>query len=295
MSFTLRPGAGVAVLAPAGPCAGEAFGAGLRAVASRYTVVRDCSDRQAPPPDLPFLAADDRTRLTHLRRAIEDPRVEAIFCVRGGYGTMRLLRWLPAASLRAAPKPIIGFSDITALLAWANVQGVAAVHGPVLSQVHNLPRHDMDALFGLLEGRPPSPLRGLEPLTRGRARGPLMGGNLTVLCHLLGTPYLPDPTGRILLLEEVNEPPYRIDRMLTHLGLAGVLDRVAGVLVGELSGCDARGPGTVDGVLRDRLGRLDVPVLTGAPVGHGARNLALPLGVPVALSADQGSLTVGTA
>jgi muramoyltetrapeptide carboxypeptidase len=159
-----------------------------------------------------------------------------------------------------------------------------------------LPAEDHQALFALLESPEPRVLlSGLSALGPGSAQGPLLGGNLEVLSRLLGTPYLPDLDGAILFLEEVGERPYRVDRLLTHLGLAGVWDRVAGVLVGDLVSCEEPADSRIaspsaEAVVKERLGRLDMPVVLGAPVGHGSRNLALPYGVRVRLDAQAGTL-----
>ncbi|HEY5284901.1 MAG TPA: LD-carboxypeptidase, partial [Polyangia bacterium] len=192
--------------------------------------------------------------------------------------------------------PIVGFSDGTVLLALAAQAGIASVHGPVVTQLGRLPEEDRMALFSLLESAEPGPLlAGLETLRPGNASGPLLGGNLEVFSRLLGTPLLPDLDGAILFLEDVGERPYRIDRLLTHLELAGVFARVAGVVVGDLVACEepsgsrVSSPSAIE-VVRERLGRLRIPVALGARVGHGERNVALPYGVEVFLDAQAGTL-----
>lgn len=286
------------MVAPAGPLPAGAHGAGLDILESRYRVVHlGCpvpgrSAGTAPP----YLAADDRTRAGWINDALRNPAVEAVFCARGGYGVMRILNDLDGEALCRRPRPMVGFSDCTALHAWAAGLGVASIHGPVLTQLEALPRAHVEGLFALLEGRRLPRLRGLTTIAAGSARGPLFGGNLALLAHLCGTGWLPEPDGRILLLEEVNEPPYSIDRMLTQLELSGYLERLAGIVVGQLHRCDhdqgvppvpARG---ID-VVHERLARLGVPCAAGAPVGHGHANIALPLGSPAALlDADAGTL-----
>src|SRR5204863_6618808 len=142
---------------------------------------------------------------------------------RGGYGAMRLLPHLDPELLRANPKPIVGFSDATALLAFAARAGVAAVHGPVITQLARLPEEDRAGLFGLLERPGPGLLcSGLDAPVPGRVQGPLVGGNLEVFSRLLGTPHLPDLVGAVLFFEDLGERPYRVDRLITHLDLAGV-------------------------------------------------------------------------
>ncbi len=271
----------------------DRYRAGLAILAARYTIVHDYQPA-APDGPLPYLAGDDEARAGALDAALRDERVEAIFCARGGYGSSRLLGRLDGEALRRRRPLLVGFSDVTALHCWAARLGVPSVHGPVVSQLARLPEEDRAALFALLEGEAPA-LSGLECLVPGTASGPLLGGNLTLLAHLCGTPQQPDLHGRLLLLEEVGEAPYRIDRLLTQLELAGVLDGVAGVVVGELTGCDAAAERHLPAhdaraVVACRLGALGVPTVLGAPVGHGARNVALPLGVPAHLDASAGAL-----
>lgn len=287
------------MVSPAGPCAPELYLAGSSILASRYRVVHGAQHPGPADDQLPFLAASDQRRAAAVNQALNDPAVEAIFFARGGYGCSRLLDVLDQDALQRRRLPMVGFSDITALHAWATCSGVPSIHGPMLSQLPRLPEPQLEQLWALVEGQAVPPVRRLEALAGGRARGPLFGGNLTLLAHLCGTRWLPDLSGRILLLEEVGEVPYRVDRSLTQLQLAGVLPRLAGVVVGDLLGCEPdlepqQLPGAgARAVLLDRLGSLGVPVVLGAPVGHGDRNLALPLGAQVTLDADAGTLEVG--
>jgi len=227
-----------------------------------------------------YLAGNDDRREQELARALSDPACRAVFCARGGYGLLRILDRLGALG----DKPVVGFSDVTALHAWLYGRGLASVHGPNVGGLGQFARDA--ALFSLLEDTaPPPPLAGLRPIARGEAQGRLVGGNLSLLSHLCGTPYMPDLKGAVLLIEDCNEQPYRIDRMLTQLRLAGVLARLCGVACGEFTDC-----GDADAVLAERLGDLGIPVVAGLPVGHGERNQALPHGTRVRLSADDGSL-----
>jgi muramoyltetrapeptide carboxypeptidase len=233
-----------------------------------------------------YLAGDDQRRIDELNGLLRDPDVRAIACARGGYGIMRILPHLDAGALRADPKPIIGFSDVTALLMWAWSQaGVRGVHGPVVAHLGELGSDDHARLFEVLE-HPDAPLQ-LEATSIGAAGpvcGPLIGGNLSLLSHLVGTPYLPDLRGAVLLVEDIGERPYAIDRYLTHLGLAGVLSGLAGVLVGELVRCDeSHGPSALD-VIGERLSNYQLSGRAGAPVGHGTRNRAFTLGTMVDLA-----------
>jgi muramoyltetrapeptide carboxypeptidase len=243
-----------------------------------------------------FLAGPDEARLAELVEALRDPEARAVVMARGGYGLLRLLPHLDPNLLRQHPKPIVGFSDGTALLAFAARAGVASVHGPVVTQLARLPEEDRVGLFGLLEGPGPGLLcSDLESPVPGRVRGPLVGGNLEVFSRLLGTPFLPDLVGAVLFLEDLGERPYRVDRIITHLDLAGVFAAVSAVVVGDFSGCKEPDGSKVDSppveeVLLERLGRLAIPVAFGAPIGHGQRNVALPYGTLVELDTRHGTL-----
>lgn len=286
----LRPGDAVAVVAPAGPVPEARLEAGLRLLAARYRVVHS--------PGLlsrdGYLAGDDGRRLAELRWALSDPSVRAVFCARGGYGVTRLLSALLAADpSELPPRPLVGFSDITALHALCARARRPCVHGPVVTQLGDLPTEDHAALFALLESpAPPPPLAALTTLLPGApVTGRLLGGNLEVLSRLAGTALsdsLRPGEPVLLLLEEVGERPYRIDRSLTQMLQAGMLRDVVGVVLGDLVRCEEPPHSTVDSpsalaVLRERLATLGIPVAYGAPLGHGSRNRAVPLGALVTL------------
>jgi len=289
----LSPRDVVRIVAPSGPVPRERFTAGAARLADRYRLRYDPAVLFEADG---FLAGSDEHRLAALGTALADPEAKAIVMARGGYGLLRLLPFVDLAALRQHPKVLVGFSDGTPLLAaWARA-GVASIHGPVVTQLPNLPAGDLDALFGMLEGPGPGiVLDGLLTITPGRVRGPLFGGNLEVLSRLLGTPYLPDLTGAVLVLEDVGERPYEIDRLITHLDLAGVFNAVSAVVVGQFTRCneppDSAVPSpTADAVLEERLSRLPIPVVMGGAFGHGDRNLPLPYGTLVELDTRQGTL-----
>ena len=289
----LSPGDPIRVVAPSGPVPPEAFAAGIEILRARYDVRYDDGvfAREG------YLAGSDERRLAELAAALADADARAIVMARGGYGLLRLLPFLDAAALAARPRPIVGFSDGTALLAAAARAGIASIHGPVVTQLGNLAKADQRALFDRLETPGPGLLLdGLDGLIPGRVRGPLLGGNLEVFSRLIGTPWLPDMTGAILFIEDLGERPYRIDRLLTHLDLAGLFSAVSGVVAGDFSGCRepeatrAMSP-TAEDVLVDRLGRLPIPVALGGAFGHGTRNRALPYGTVCELDTGTGTLT----
>lgn len=280
----LRPGDAVAIIAPSSPFDRPAFERGLARIAARYRPVFDegifSADR--------YLAGSDARRRAELSRAIAEPETRAIFCARGGYGAMRLL---PGLRLEDLDKPLIGFSDLTALHGALQAAGRISVHGPVLTHLGTLDEAVDQALFDLLE-RPDARvvLRG-EPVLPGRAEGPVVGGNLSVLTRLLGTPFLPPLDGAILFAEDVGERPYRLDRMWQHLTLAGAFQRLSGIALGRFEGCDEPGGAfTADQVLRELAAETGLPCVIGLPSGHGTAHLPFPLGARARLDAQEGTL-----
>jgi muramoyltetrapeptide carboxypeptidase len=254
-----------------------------------------------------YLAGTDEERARELNAAIRNPKVRAIFPCRGGYGVTRILDRLDYAALRKNPKIVIGFSDITGLhLAIAAKARVITFHSPMPQS--SLWREDGDYAFTAssfwrivaaqsYQGREKAgfevalPRGGPKPtaLVRGKATGRLVGGNLSLICATLGTPYAIDAKGNILLVEDTGEAPYRIDRMFSQLRLAGVLDSAAGILLGSFDRAD---PKEVERIARDYCARLKVPVLLNVPVGHTALNATLPHGGLVEIDADAGRLRV---
>jgi muramoyltetrapeptide carboxypeptidase len=281
----LVPGARVAVVAPASPVPRVDFDAGAAILGARYQLVHD--ERLFARRG--FLAGDDDARLGELQRALDDPSLAAIFCARGGYGILRILQRLDGTRFQAAPRPIIGFSDVTALHAWAARLGVGAIHGPVVTQLGKVPAEDVAALWPLLESpEPPNPVENLHTLVGGSAEGRLAGGNLEMISRLVGTPWAIDFDDTILLLEEIGERPYRIDRALTQLIAGGALAGVRGAVVGSLTDCGKPedDPGAA-AVVAERLTSLGIPVVTGAPIGHGPRNRPVPIGARARIDAQQ--------
>lgn len=289
----LRTGDAVAVVAPASPADPAAVERGiarLEAMGLRVVRGRHLAARRG------YLAGTDAERAGDLMAALTDPVVRAVFCVRGGYGTPRLLDRLDYAALAPHPKIVVGYSDVTALLlALHRRAGWVVFHGPLVAPDLGAPtpsaytlEHLRRALFlpaplGRVEQAP-----GLPPpvvLRPGVAAGRLTGGNLSLVAATLGTSDEVRTRGRILFLEDVGEAPYRVDRLLTHLGNAGRLDGVAGIAYGEME------EGILE-VLAERLGGLGVPVLAGLAIGHGGHKATLPLGVRATLDASEGFLRV---
>ncbi len=237
-----------------------------------------------------YFAASDPHRLAQLVEALTDPAFGAVWIARGGSGTTRLLSRVPWADL--PPRAVIGFSDVVALHAglWAAGRG-PAIHGPVVHSLSSTDEASLTHLFALLEGGGDPVLEG-EAWVPGAAEGPLLGGNLCVLATLCGTPWQLDARGAILVLEEVGEAPYRVDRALQQLASAGALAGVAGVALGTFTGCapPADATWTLREVLLEHLGPLGVPVVGDLPIGHGPRNRAFVWGAPGRIAEDRLSL-----
>jgi muramoyltetrapeptide carboxypeptidase len=290
----------VAIIAPAGPV----VEAKIRTAVDRC---RRLGLEPVPGPGLRgragYLAGSDHARAADLQSAL-DRDVDAVWAIRGGYGTLRTLQHVELSGLRERPLPFIGFSDNTAIHLAMLRLGVASFHGPHAGADHFPAETEAAFRAVLMDAGAAGPLplpRDFEPVTvvPGRAEGPLIGGNLALLAATCGTPYQPDTRGAILFFEDVGEVLYRIDRMLMQLRLAGLLDQVAGIAVGEFTEMEDPvriatgddGP-SLQSLLGEILGPLGVPVVMGLPFGHGAQNWTLPLGVRARLDAAAGSLEV---
>jgi muramoyltetrapeptide carboxypeptidase len=285
---SLKPGATIGVVSPAGPVDAHELEQGLHRLEEEGFLLRLGANILSRDG---YLAGRDETRLQDLHGMFVDPEIKAIFCARGGYGSMRLLDRLDYPMIRANPKPLVGYSDITAvLLAVLQRSGLVTFHGPVVRDVAGKDEQNLKTLiFALTDNGPLEIKLGADGVVRaGKSRGPLVGGNLSLICHLVGTRYLPSLRDAILFVEDKGEPAYRLDRMLTHLRLSGHLEGLAALLAGDFEGClehDA-----LKQLLEDRTTGLNMPVAVGLPVGHGRRNLTLPIGVEAEIDTDSGTL-----
>ena len=244
-----------------------------------------------------FAGADD-ARLADINAAIRDDSIAAIWCLRGGYGAMRLLDGIDYDALRRNPKAIIGYSDITALHCAVQKRcGLSSIHGPTArSKLTKFSAQSLRAAVAGEESCGDAPKA--TTLVQGRARGHLMGGNLALLCALHGTPYEPRYDGALLVLEDVNEAPYRVERMLLQLRLSGCLQRCAGIAFGSFTNTGETedkalgGSRTMDDVLREAAELAGVPSIRGIPLGHIDDQWSVPLGRDAELDADAKRLTV---
>lgn len=304
----LRPGDTIALVAPAGPLERD------RVEWARGRLHRLGFHLQVPKNIFRkrgYLAGDDQVRAEELMAAFRDPTVKAIFPGTGGYGTTRILDLLDYDVIRRNPKILLGFSDITGLhLALQRKTGLITFHGPLLmyglGSRENLTEFSAEYLWRALlaksyfdwAGDPvdegysyfiPPEVATVRTISPGKARGRLTGGNLSLVCTLMGTEYEIDTDGKILFLEDTNEEPYRIDRYLSQLRLGGKFDKVAGVMLGHYTGCESKKGEdslTLEHVLADYFSELRVPVIVNFPAGHNRQNTTLPMNAMVELDAD---------
>ena len=290
----LKHGDTVGVVAPSGWLEPDRLAPGLEYLRRRGYRVRE--GRHVYDQER-YLAGSDAARADDLNGMLADPDVRAVFMARGGYGSARVLDLLDWTQVARDPKVLVGFSDTTALqLALYARTGLVTFSGATLCGDVGSDGVDADTESSLWaaveEGRFP-PVEGLSPLREGSAKGPLIGGCLSLCASMVGTPYWPDPTGALLFLEDVNEAPYRVDRMLNQLRLAGVFGRVAAVLFGQFEGCtpEREWEGSVDEVIGDLARRVTCPVFAGLPYGHAPGRRVLPVGATAELE-DSGRLSI---
>ena len=293
---TLAPGARVALVAPAGPLHGRADldRAVVNARAFGWEPVvgaHACGHTD-------YFAGTDAERLADVNDALRDPAVDAIWCLRGGYGAMRILDGIDYAALRARPRALIGYSDITALhlAVAARVPGLVTFHGPT-ARADLTPFSRASLAAAVVAGTDPCGVaEQARALRGGRASGRLAGGNVALIAALAGTPYAPSFADAIVVLEDVTEPVYRIDRMLRQLLMAGTFDGCRALVFGHCTQCpeeyERDGRRTLEAVVRETADVLGVPAVLGVPVGHVADQWTLPLGARCELDADAATLHV---
>lgn len=289
----LAPGARVALVAPAGPLAGPEDVARAEVNARRLgwdpVVGRHVLGRHG------YFAASDADRLADLEEALADRTIDAIWCLRGGYGTMRLLPSLDLSLRRARPRTLLGFSDITALHAAWQTAGLTSFHGPVARGA--LTAFSEASLVRAVIDHADSAGHAPEarPLRSGRAEGRLAGGNLALVAALAGTPWAISFRGAIAVFEDVGEATYRVDRLLTQLRLAGAFDGCEGIVFGQFTDCpdtSTDGSRSLEEIARELVDALEVPALIGVPIGHVPDQWTLPFGALATLDADACALHV---
>ena len=284
----IQPGDTIGVVAPAGPFDRQTFFRGAR-------IIEDMGFNIFIPPGLfeknRYLAGSDKHRVQLVNQLFADKSIDAIICARGGYGSMRILSMLDFDAIKNNPKVFIGFSDITILLSVLFTRcKLVTFHGPVVTSLADASEETKLSLFSNVtsDSNLEIQLSSGRTIKPGVATGEICGGNLTMLCHLVGTPFAPDFENKILFLEDRGEAPYRIDRMLIHMELAGCFRGVSGIILGAFEEC-----GPIEDVIKiivEIFEKYPVPILAGLDAGHGSHNLTIPLGIEATLDADRHSL-----
>ena len=281
----LKPGDTIGIVAPASPFDQKTFGQGIRSLESmgfQTRVPDEIFEKNG------YLAGSDSHRAGLVMQFFEDHSVNALLCARGGFGSLRILPLLDFNIIRQNPKIFVGHSDITALLAAITAKSrLVTFHGPLVTTLANAPEMTCSTLLTAISSNAIvelKPAQGIA-LKAGRARGRVIGGNLTTLCHMLATPFEPRFENHILLLEDRGEAHYRIDRMLFQMKLAGCFKGIAGLVLGSFQDC-----GSLDGIFRifeEHFKDMSLPILAGFDVGHGPQNMTLPVGLEATLDADE--------
>ena len=286
----LAPGARIGVVAPAGCVEPASLLAGVAAIEAQGYSVELAPGIYQNNGYLAGAAADRGRDLVNFFRRGD---IAAIFCARGGFGSIQTLEYL-GLDLEKHPKLFIGYSDITILLNWLRCRcAMVTIHGPMVATdlARGLSDRSQEHFWGMLAGRKRAWKLALgETLRRGQVEAEMIGGCLSMLVTTLGTPYEIDSRGQILFLEDVGEAPYRVERMLMHLKMAGKLDHPAGVVFGDFTLCADQGPRDVRAVIGDIFGHAPYPVVMGLPAGHGEENFAMPFGVKMRLDGDSATL-----
>lgn len=300
----LREGATISLIAPGSPIVPEKV---EKSLANLKALGFQVKEGQYWKEKHGFLAGTDEQRLADLHRAFEDPETEAVWCARGGYGCSRLLHQIDFQLIKKNPKPLIGYSDITALhIAIHQKTGLVSFHGPVAAS--DYPENTLAHLKAvLMQASIPYTLRFPAPeeqlpgneyspfvIRSGKAQGPLTGGNLSLLSAMAGTPWAPKFKGKLVFMEDIGEQPYRIDRMLTQLLDATDLQEAAGIALGVFSDCQPKGESptfSLADTLRLRLQNLPMPIAYGFPFGHVAHQATFPMGIRAEMDTEAGTLT----
>lgn len=279
----------IGIVAPAGPFQTDLFDQGmvvLKKMGFKVYIPEAVFQREG------FLAGPDELRADVINTLFADPDIHGILCARGGYGSTRVIPHLDWAVIRRHPKVFVGFSDITVLhCAFLAQAGLVTFHGPMGTTLAKATKASLSLLQHALTSDAPVDLKPFESvvLNHGQAEGKIMGGNLAMLCHLVGTPYQPSLDGCILFIEDVTEAPYRIDRMLVQMSLAGCFDSVAGLVLGQFQDCGATSE--IHDVFMRIFGPFGIPVVAGFPIGHGEDNATLPIGLRARLNTQPPQLT----
>lgn len=289
----LKQGSKIGVIAPAGFADEGQLKAGVEVIEGagfQVELAQGIRERKG------YLAGDAKQRAKAVQVFFERTDISAILCARGGFGSIQLLPYLDAAAIRLHPKIFVGYSDVSILLNWLlQTCGMVTFHGPMVAMdlARGLDKRSADFFWGtLLEEKRRWDLKAQWTARPGLAEAEMMGGCLSMLVTTLGTPYEIQTTGKILFLEDIGEKPYRIERMLTHLRMAGKLRDIAGLVFGSFSDCEGEGDRGLREIIQELFRDAPYPVIAGLPAGHDNENILLPFGVRMALDGRNGTLSL---
>ncbi len=286
----LKKGEKIGIAAPAGPFDKQAFYSGVRFLESKgFSIVipHGIFEKKG------YLAGSDYNRAKILNDLFSQNDIKAIFCARGGFGSVRILPMLDMEKIRDNPKIFMGFSDVSAILHFIYSKlGIMTFHGPMIINLGYYDGITKQAMLDMLLSDDKITMEPLNPfvIKPGMAQGHITGGNLATLCHLLGTPFEPDFTNHILFLEDCNEPAYKIDRMLMQMKLGGFFEKIKGVVLGSFTECGFLSD--IFKIMKNIFYHKNIPVMGGFDIGHGKANMTIPLGAVARLDTDSGKLEI---
>ena len=281
--IALKPGNNLGICAPSARFDPEKLSLGiqiLKKLGFKVTVPEEIFNKKR------YLAGDDLVRANVVNRLFSDSDVDGIICARGGFGAIRILDQLNWNNIRQNPKPFIGFSDNTAILMAIMAEtGAPVVHGPNVVSFADAPEETIDAFYQMLTGKTHKiDIKNQQVIKPGKCAGILKGGNLSTLSHLLGTRYQPDFKSAVLFFEDVGEPAYKIDRMLTQMKMAGLFEGIRGVIIGSFENCD--NDEYVEDILFEIFDGYNIPILSGLESGHGKVNLSICMGTRIEIDTE---------
>lgn len=292
----IKPGDLIAITAPSSPPIEEKLTIGIKLLEDlgfQVLLGKSLFERRG------FLAGEDKSRAAELMEFFNNPEVKAIFCSRGGTGSLRILPHIDFRSLRGKNKVFMGYSDITVLqLSFYTILDWVSFYGPMVAvdllQMTNKAFPENSNWYSLISGKGyiNKIVRG-KPFISGKAEGKLLGGCLTLIQAMAGTAYFPKDQNIVLFWEDVGEAPYRLDRMLNHLRLTGLFERITAVLVGKMKNCDSSSKEptlSISDILKDNFADYNIPIITELPFGHGNGQLVMPIGVQVHVDGERGEI-----
>ena len=275
----------IGVISPAGPVKKEELEKGIRILKRLGFHIRLGLNVYALS-QYDYMAGNDEKRWHDIHSMFIDKKIKAIISSRGGYGSMRLLEHIDYKAIQKNPKIFVGYSDITAIImAIYKKTNLITFHGPMVRDLFRLPTIDVECLVNILEGKTNKiSIKNSNIIIPGKGRGILLGGNLSMICHLVGTPFTPWTKEIILFVEDINEPYYKIDRMFTHLKMSGFLSHVSGLILGSFEKCGRQD--IIEQIILERVSDMGFPVISGFPIGHGKRNITIPIGIEAELNVN---------